>query len=162
MKFLWLRLLLSAAAACAFVIVVVGIGIRVYNKPKEYQAITPLQEVRVVNLRENPELAEIIRKKRAGQQTEPEPRTPPPPVIPEREITGFVQLEYTINPDGTASDVKVLGAAPAGVYEEQAVARTQRSMHAPAYENGEPVARRVTEIVEFTVPASEVVQKRGE
>lgn len=156
----WFRMLASAGVATVAILVVVGAAIR-YYQPVEEDPMLEFEQVRILDLAENPSLAEAIRKEREkyAQQAEPEP--PPPPPLPERRISGFVQVEYTINADGTVSDVRVLGAAPSGVYEERAVARVSRSMHAPAFnEAGEPVARRTTEIVEFNVPASELLESR--
>lgn len=158
-QYTWFRVIASAVVATVVIVGVVGGAIRYYDqRPEEDPLLSELEYVKVVNLAENPALAEAIRKERE-KHGEPEPsKLPPPPVLPDREISGFVQVEYTINPDGTVSDVRVVGAAPAGVYEEQAVARIKRSMHAPVYNDaGEPVARRMSEVIEFSVPASELV-----
>lgn len=151
------RFLASAIVAAVLVITVVGAGIRFYQPREEDPMLADLQQMKVVNLADNPRLAEAVRKEREKHATE-EPRTPPPPpLVPERQITGFVHVEYIINPDGSVSDVRVIGAAPSGVYEQQAIARVSRSMHAPAYnDDGEAVPRRATEIVEFSVSASEL------
>lgn len=161
----WFRLLASGAFASLVVIVIVGGAIRYYTPPPQDPTLSQLKEVRIVNLAENPLLAEAIRKEREKHgEAEPEREVPPPPPPrPERQVSGFVQLEYTINPDGTVSDVVVLGSAPAGVYEQQAIARISRSMHAPMFNDaGEAIARRTNEIIEFSVPASELRNSRLE
>lgn len=156
----WFRMLASAGVATLAVLVVVGGAIR-YYEPAPEDPMLEFEQVDILDLAENPALAEAIRKEREKYAEKAEREPPPPPPLPERQISGFVQVEYTINPDGTVSDVQVLGAAPSGVYEERAVAQVSRSMHAPAYnEAGEPVARRTTEIVEFSVPASELLESR--
>lgn len=156
-----LRFLASAAVASVVIIAVLGAGIRYYERPEEDPVLSELQSMRIVNLADNPRLAEAIRKARERNGTVQAERTPPPPpVMPERQVSGFVHVEYTINPDGSVSDVRVIGAAPRGVYEQQAIAHISRQMHAPVFnDSGEAVARRTTEIVEFTVPASELANR---
>jgi len=160
---MWFRLMASAVVATIVVVVVVGSAIRYYEPEQEDRALSALQEIRIVSLAENPALADAIRRERE-RNGDVSPRNEPPPLPPSRpsrEIAGFVQVEYTINPDGSVSDVRVIGAAPAGVYEEQAVAEVRRSMHAPVFNDaGEAVARRTTEIVEFSVPASRLAESR--
>lgn len=149
------RFFAAAVVASVSVVTVVGLGIRYYEK-NDTDSPYEFEVVNIVNLADNPELAEAIRRERE-KVAPPKNEPPPPPEMPERMVNGFVHLEYTINPDGSVSNVRVVGAAPSGVYEDQAVARVSRSMHAPAYtDDGRAVARRATEIVEFSVPASEV------
>ena len=154
---LWFRLAGSAAVASIVVIAVVGSAIRYYEPVHEDRAVSTLQEVDIVSLADNPALAAAIRKERElhGDIHPENEAPPPPPPRPTRDISGFVHVEYTINPDGSVSDVKVLGAAPAGVYEEQAIAQVSRQMRAPVFNDaGEAVARRTTEIIDFTIPAT--------
>lgn len=151
------RFLASLAVATVVVVTVVALGVRYYHSDDDDQTETmpDLNEVRVISLKDNPELARMIREAR-DQPADPLREMPEPVELPEREIQGFVQLEYTVNPDGSVSNVRVVGAAPAGVFEERALERVRNSMHAPAYEDGEPVARRTTEVIEFSVPSSEL------
>lgn len=157
----WPRMLLASIVAAFAVLLVLGAVLRYYDERQSNEdAVSNAFVVDVVDLRERPDLAEAIRREREryGEQEE---KLPPPPPVPERQISGFVQLEYTIEPDGTVSNVHVLGSAPSGVYEDRAVADVSRRMHAPVYNDaGEPVARRTTEIVEFSVPASELRSSR--
>lgn len=158
----FLRILVSFLVATAFVVTLVGIGIRVFHSPEDDGPMLEFEEVEVVSLGENPQLADAIRREREKYETPPESSAPPlPPPLPEREIAGFVQLEYTINPDGSVSDVRIIGATPSGVYEQQAIEQVRRRMHAPTFENGEPVARRATEVIDFSVPASALVDARN-
>lgn len=157
----WFRITASGAFAAVAIFLVVGSAINLYYAPAREEPALEFEYVDVIDLAERPDLAEAIRKEREKHETQADREPPPPPTLPEREISGFVQLEYTINPDGTVSDVRVVGAAPSGVYEERAVAEVSRSMHAPAFNDaGEAVARRTTEIVEFSVPASELLESR--
>ena len=50
-----------------------------------------------------------------------QPSKPRPAPTLSRDITGFVQLEVLLADDGTVAGAKVLGATPAGVYEDQAL-----------------------------------------
>ncbi|HEX7048056.1 MAG TPA: TonB family protein [Gammaproteobacteria bacterium] len=162
LQYAWVRFLAAAAVASVVIVMVVGLGIRYFDKPEDPLA-HEYEIVKIVDLADNPALAEAIRREREKNGATPGNEPPPPPMLPERRVTGFVHIEYTINPDGTVTDVQVIGAAPSGVYEEQAVAEVSRSMHAPAYNaDGEAVARRATEIVEFSVPASELANSRLE
>lgn len=157
------RFLVSGVIATVAIIALVGTAVNYFQPPEDDPLLNTLKEVRVVNLGENPRLAEAVRKERerTGMVKPERELPPPPPAIAEREISGFVQVEYTINPDGSVDDVKVIGAAPKGVYEERARAQVARRMHAPAYNDaGEPVARRTTEVVEFSVPANELLKSK--
>lgn len=150
-----LRILASFLLATVFVFTVVGLGINYYDQDDDNPPVLDFVEVDNIDLGEHPDLADAIEREREKYRKPQEDTTPPlPPARPERQIAGFVQLEYTINADGTVSDVEVVGATPAGVYEDQAIRQVGGAMRAPVFENGEAVARRVTEIVEFSVPAS--------
>lgn len=158
----WFRLLASGVVASVVIVAVVGGGIRYYEPKEEDPLIADLKEVRVISLGDNPALADAVRRERERSGTlQARRQPPPPPLMSERKVSGFVQLEYTINADGSVSDVKVLGAAPAGVYEERAVAQVARRMHAPTFNDaGEATARRATEVVEFSVPATELLKSK--
>ena len=83
----------------------------------------------------------------------PELEAPPPmlePVAPagvtdERERRGFVQVEVEVDASGRPVDARVLQAAPAGVYEDDALAQVLDER----YPAGEPGTR--IRIVDFTV-----------
>lgn len=160
--YFWFRLLASAVIAGVIVITFVGGMIHYYKSPDDDTSMPTLHDVRIISLADNPALADAIRKERertGSAQAERQP--PPPPIMAEREVAGFVQVEYTINADGSVSDARVLSAAPSGVYEQRALAEISRGMHTPAYnDDGEPVARRATDVVEFSVPASELLKSR--
>lgn len=151
-----LRFAFSLGVATVVVVAVLAIGVTVYAPEEEEDPAMPeLSEVSVISLRDNPDLARMIREAR-NQPVDPLREAPEPMELPERQVQGFVQLEYTVNPDGTVTDVRVVGAAPAGVFDDRAVERLQNSLRSPAYEDGEAVARRASETLEFSVPASEL------
>ena len=67
---------------------------------------------------------------------------------PGRRRSGFVQLEFDVQADGRPRDIRVVGAVPAGYYEEQAIELTAARRFAP------PASDRAggtgSAIVEFT------------
>jgi protein TonB len=65
------------------------------------------------------------------------------PVFPEiarqHDLTGFVDLEFTVRADGSVTDVTVLKAQPAGIFEKSAVAAVSQWRYRPIERNGVPV-----------------------
>ena len=102
-------------------------------------------------------LSEIERARMAEQLGETPgrrlPKLPPLDQIPavnlQRNVQGFVQLEVEVDEYGQVMDVRVLGATPAGIYEQQAVEQIRTRKYAPVAAGGE--AGRRLEIVEFQV-----------
>lgn len=91
---------------------------------------------------------EIEAARRIGQPEPPKPERPAR-VEPDRERDGFVQVQFEVTPEGRAANAKVVGAMPAGYYEDQAVARVERQRYVPERIDGEAVSSVRTEIVEF-------------
>lgn len=84
----------------------------------------------------------------------PELEPPPPPLfepgrIAERAVSGFVQVEVEVDAEGRVTGASVIDAAPAGVYERQALAEARAERYAP----GEPGRR--TRIIDFSVARDE-------
>jgi len=69
-----------------------------------------------------------------------------PPVYPQealsRGISGWVDLEFTVTPDGSVANVVVLAAEPSGVFEQAARSALARSRYSPVQRDGEAVAQR--------------------
>lgn len=151
-RFYWFRFFGSAVVATVFVLVVVVIGVDYYEPELEDPVSATMRSVNLVDA-QDPELKQALAESGLEVPTRRRPE-PPKPLLEERQVSGFVQLLYTVNPDGSTSNVRVIGAVPRGYYEEQAVAEIERRMHSPGYENGEPVARELEAVIEFTVPAS--------
>jgi protein TonB len=67
----------------------------------------------------------------------------PDPVFPEiareRDLTGFVDLEFTVRADGTVTDVNVLKAQPKGVFEKAAVDAVSTWRYRPIERSGLPI-----------------------
>lgn len=147
-----LRYLASAAVAAVLVLGLSSAMLLYLDRPKP----DPLPGmVREVQLTKSTDLN--LDALLADQQGDRKPAPPKPVPKPGREIDGFVQVAYRVNPDGSVSDVKVLGSVPSGVYDEQAKAIVKQRMYAPDFDvNGKPHARQGTDVIKFTIPANRV------
>jgi TonB family protein len=83
------------------------------------------------------------------------PKPPPPPVepleIPERQVSGFVQIEVETDAAGRVTRADVVNALPAGVFEEQALRQVQQRRYPPREGGG-----RYVEVVPFRVSPDRV------
>lgn len=65
------------------------------------------------------------------------------PVFPElareRDLRGFVDLEFTVRADGSVTDITVLKSVPSGVFEKSAVDAVSQWRYRPIERNGVPV-----------------------
>jgi TonB family protein len=61
----------------------------------------------------------------------------------EREIEGWVDLEFTVNKDGTTSNGVVKAAEPEGVFDRSALQAVERWRYEPRVVNGQVVDQRV-------------------
>jgi TonB family protein len=65
------------------------------------------------------------------------------PVFPEeareRDLTGFVDLEFTVRWDGVVEDVTVLKSQPVGIFDQAAVTAVKQWRYRPIERNGLPV-----------------------
>jgi protein TonB len=64
-----------------------------------------------------------------------------PEVAREHDLTGFVDLEFTVLSDGSVSNVTVLKAQPVGVFEKSAVAAVSRWRYLPIARGGAPASQ---------------------
>jgi protein TonB len=64
-------------------------------------------------------------------------------------ITGWVQLEVTVNADGTVRSARVIESRPKGMFEASAVQAVMRWKFKPKVVNGQPVAQRGSQKIEF-------------
>ena len=60
----------------------------------------------------------------------------------ERGQSGSVELEFTVTPEGTVSDIQVQSAEPRGVFERAAIAALSQSRYRPVQRDGVAVAQR--------------------
>ncbi len=76
-----------------------------------------------------------------------------PPSYPDealsRNISGWVDLEFTVTPEGKVTDVAVLAAEPIGVFDRAARTALGRSRYRPVTRDGVPVAQRARIRVRF-------------
>jgi protein TonB len=66
-------------------------------------------------------------------------------------INGWVQLEVLVNADGTVRSAKVVEAQPKGLFEATAVAAVMRWKFKPKIVNGQPVAQRGLQRIDFNI-----------
>lgn len=68
----------------------------------------------------------------------------------DRNIGGWVDLEFTVTAQGTVTDVQVTGAEPRNTFESAARSALERCRYQPVLRNGTPVAQRARIRVRFT------------
>ncbi len=66
-----------------------------------------------------------------------------------RGITGWVDLEFTVTPKGSVTDLRVTGASPPAVFDESAQESVARWRFEPVLRNGVAVAQRARLRVRF-------------
>jgi len=66
-----------------------------------------------------------------------------------RNITGWVDVSFTVTPEGTVQDVGILDSSPREVFDEAAIEAIERWRFEPPTENGLPVSRRVAVRLSF-------------
>ncbi|HUO82366.1 MAG TPA: energy transducer TonB [Gammaproteobacteria bacterium] len=64
---------------------------------------------------------------------------------------GWVELGFTIRPDGSVADVVVLAAEPRRVFEQSAVNAIRKWRFKPRVVDGRAVERRATQRIEFVL-----------
>lgn len=153
------RVLGSLGLAIVVVLSMLLIGLQFYE-PEEPE--TGRQFVDVT--RATPQELRLVRELLGqDERTLPEPPPPPPPVLAPRQINGFVQLAFTVQPDGTTRDVEVLAAVPEGVYETRAVEEIRNRRYPPRYDSdGRPMPSERNEVVHFSVEAQPQPREGGE
>jgi protein TonB len=66
-------------------------------------------------------------------------------------ISGWVDIEFTIEPDGSVSNPRVVDAQPKRVFDRDAVRAIYKWKFKPRIVDGQPVARRATQRLEFNL-----------
>jgi len=79
-----------------------------------------------------------------------------PPRYPRRAqldgISGWVRLEFVVNPDGSVRDVTVVEAEPRkGVFDQEAIRALSRWRFQPQFRDGEPVPALATIVIKFNL-----------
>ena len=138
----------SFCLALLVVAVLLAMGVQVQTALEPERESLKFHDVELLSTIERARFADELGESR----TRTAPKLPPLQDIPaveiQREAQGFVQLEVIVDAVGGVTDVRVLGATPAGVYEQQAIDQLRQRRYAPA------TAGRVLEIVEFKIPES--------
>src|ERR1700728_3641991 len=66
-----------------------------------------------------------------------------PPDAQARGLSGSVELEFTVTPDGKVTDIQVQTAEPRGVFEQAAIDALSQSRYQPVQRDGVAIAQRV-------------------
>ncbi len=66
-------------------------------------------------------------------------------------ISGYVLVEFTIEPDGSVSDLKVLESQPKRMFDRNAIRAIYKWKFRPRIVDGKPVARRATQRLDFNL-----------
>jgi TonB family protein len=64
-----------------------------------------------------------------------------PQVARDNGLSGFVELNFTIQPDGSVTDVEVVNAEPLGLFDASAIKALSQWRYEPVLLKGEPVAK---------------------
>ena len=62
---------------------------------------------------------------------------------------GWVEIEFTVTPDGTVANASVVSAEPARVFNASALRAVERWTFKPRMENGKPVEEKIRRRIEF-------------
>ena len=79
-------------------------------------------------------------------------KTSPPDYPPDavrRRQEGWVEVEFTVSPDGSVTNASVVNANPARVFNAAALSAVGRWQFKPRMENGKPVEERMRRRIEF-------------
>ena len=79
--------------------------------------------------------------------------TPPefPRTARDRSLSGWVDVQFLILPDGSISDVSVVAADPAGVFEAPATDAVRKWKYQPVMRDGKPINQRARVRVRFAL-----------
>ncbi|HTJ16455.1 MAG TPA: energy transducer TonB [Steroidobacteraceae bacterium] len=107
-----------------------------YSEPAIAQAEKDLAAAREANaLQTNIVSANSLKRTRTVQPVYPE-------AARKRGVEGWVELAFTVTPNGTVEDVEVRNASPANVFDDSAVRAIRGWRFEPVERNGEKVAQR--------------------
>jgi TonB family protein len=78
-----------------------------------------------------------------------------PPVFPlaarERALSGWVDVQFIVNTDGSVGDLAVVGAEPAGLFEQPATEAVRNWRYRPILRDGQPINQRARVRVRFAL-----------
>ena len=78
-----------------------------------------------------------------------EPQFPREALI--KGIGGWVEIEFTIEPDGSVSRPKVIASHPPGIFDRNAIRAIYKWKFKPRIVDGKAVARRATQRLDFNL-----------
>jgi TonB family protein len=156
-----MRLVVSALLGTLVVVAMLLTALYFFDGKVDNASLRQGMEVTALPTNSRLDVAEWMEETRGdipeeNEDGDPVPRLPPPPPfeLERPDISGFVQLVFTVSPDGQATDIRVFGAVPSGYYEAQAITAVRERRWDPDIDtDGRPVSRRATEVIRFTVPA---------
>ena len=87
----------------------------------------------------------------APHEVLPQPRYTPAPRYPlgVKGVTGWVDLEFTVNIDGSVTEIRVLDSQPKGVFDDAAMHAVHNWLFTPATLNGARERKRIHMRVDF-------------
>ena len=89
----------------------------------------------------------------SGETREVAVTAPPVPVYPiaaaRNRQEGWVEVEFTVAPDGSVQNAHVTGSQPSRIFDREAIAAVQRAKFQARLENGQPVAATLRRRIEF-------------
>ena len=93
------------------------------------------------------------------QEGDPIPVAAIPPQYPRdalmQGLEGWVRVEFTINPDGSVSDARVVDANPRrGIFDREALRAITRWRFKPKVQDGEAIASRAGYTIDFKMDGS--------
>lgn len=68
-------------------------------------------------------------------------------------ISGWVDIEFTIEADGSVSDPRIVDSSPRRMFDRNAIRAIYKWKFKPRIVDGKPVARRATQRLEFNITA---------
>ena len=74
-----------------------------------------------------------------------------PDIARSRGIDGWVDLQFVVGSDGAVSDVTVVGAQPAGIFEQSALDAVRHWRYQPVRHDGQAVSQHARVRLRFTV-----------
>lgn len=146
-----LRFLVSAGIASVIVLtLMVGVlwGFGLFDKAEEVYYAHPVE---ILSQTDRVDVAELVGAGERRAPPPPAPRDIEPMEVPERQVTGFVQLEVEVDGDGRVRHAEVVNALPGGLYEEQALRQVRARRYPPRDGGGTYI-----EVVPFRLAADEV------
>jgi len=69
----------------------------------------------------------------------------------EKNINGWVDVQFVVRTDGTVGDASIVGAQPVGIFEQSALEAVRRWRYRPVVQGGQPVTQRTHVRVRFAM-----------